>query len=121
MRRKQTPAEGVDRYLEAVYMDEDLNRMTREELIDEVRKLRQAVRRHRGSSRHELCWHQPEMWSLLPEKTDPVPVVPEWHEFIKGCVTYRQSLKWGRSPFSADNPTVQFSDFLGTCPAAGVC
>jgi hypothetical protein len=29
---------------------------------------------------------------LLPEKTDPIPVVPEWPEFISGCVRYRQSL-----------------------------
>jgi hypothetical protein len=28
----------------------------------------------------------------LPEKTDPIPVVPEWPEFIRGCVRYRQSL-----------------------------
>jgi hypothetical protein len=73
-------------------MDEDLNQMTREELIDEVTKLRQALRQHRDSSRHELCWHQPAMWSLLPENTDPIPVVPEWPEFMRGCVTYRQSL-----------------------------
>ena len=29
---------------------------------------------------------------LLPEKTDPIPVVPGWPEFMRGCVTYRQSL-----------------------------
>jgi hypothetical protein len=28
----------------------------------------------------------------LPEKTDPIPVVPQWPEFIRGCVRYRQSL-----------------------------
>ena len=22
---------------------------------------------------------------MLPEKTDPIPVVPEWPEFIRGC------------------------------------
>jgi hypothetical protein len=73
-------------------MDEDLDRMTREELIDEVKKLRQGIRRHRDSSVHELCWHHPSLWGLLPEKTDPVPIVPEWPEFIRGCVRYRQSL-----------------------------
>ena len=66
-------------------MDEDLNQMTREELIDEVKKLRQGIRKHRDSSRHELCWHHPSLWGLLPEKTDPIPVVPEWPEFIRGC------------------------------------
>jgi hypothetical protein len=74
------------------FMDEELNQMTPDELIDEVKKLRQGIRRHRDSSRHELCWHHPSLWGLLPEKTDPIPVVPEWPEFIRGCVRYRQSL-----------------------------
>ena len=34
-------------------------------------------------SLHEPCWHHPSLWGLLPEKTDPIPVVPEWPEFIK--------------------------------------
>lgn len=73
-------------------MDEDLSQKTREELIAEIKGLRQGIRQHRDSSRHELCWHHPSLWGLLPEKTDPIPVVPEWPEFIRGCVTYRQSL-----------------------------
>ena len=73
-------------------MDEDLDAMTREELIAEVKKLRRGVREHRDSTEHELCWHHPALWSLLPEKTDPVPTVPEWPQFIRGCVRYRQSL-----------------------------
>ncbi|HEX9273920.1 MAG TPA: hypothetical protein VGA01_17090 [Candidatus Binatia bacterium] len=73
-------------------MDEDLNQMTREELVLEVKKLRQGIREHRDSSRHELYWHNPSLWRLLPEKTDPIPVVPEWSEFMRGCVGYRQSL-----------------------------
>jgi hypothetical protein len=32
------------------------------------------------------------MWSLLPEKTDPQPTVPEWPQFLEGCLRYRQSL-----------------------------
>ena len=73
-------------------MDEDLDQMSREELIDEVKKLREGIRQHRDSSRHELCWYHPSLWGLLPEKTDPIPVVPEWPEFISGCVKYRKSL-----------------------------
>jgi hypothetical protein len=73
-------------------MDEDLERMSRAQLIDEVRVLRRGIRQHRDSTRHELCWHHPALWGLLPEKTDPVPVVPDWPEFIRGCVKYRQSL-----------------------------
>ena len=73
-------------------MDADLDQMTRDQLIVEVKKLRQGIRKHRDSSEHELCWHHPALWGLLPEKTDPVPVVPEWPEFFRGCIRYRQSL-----------------------------
>jgi hypothetical protein len=44
----------------------------------EIKRLRQGIRQHRDSNRHELCWHHPAaLWGLLPEKTDPIPVVPE--------------------------------------------
>ena len=73
-------------------MDEDLNQMTPADLIAEVRKLRAGIRKHRDSTEHELCWHHPALWSLLPETTDRVPVVPDWPQFLRGCVRYRQSL-----------------------------
>ena len=41
---------------------------------------------------HALCWHQPELWGLLPEKQDPIPVVPDWPVFLRGWIRYRQSL-----------------------------
>jgi hypothetical protein len=66
--------------------------MPREQLIDEVRRLRQGIRAHRDCTGHELCWHHPELWGLLPEKQDPVPTVPDWPAFIQGCVRYRLSL-----------------------------
>lgn len=73
-------------------MDTDLDAMSRDQLIAEVRKLRQGIRVHRDSTGHELCWHHPDLWSLLPEKTDPLPVVPEWPQFMEGCIHYRRSL-----------------------------
>ena len=73
-------------------MDSDLEGMSREELVAEVRNLRAGIRKHRDSSGHELCWHHPELWLLLPEHTDPVPAVPEWPQFLRGCIQYRQSL-----------------------------
>ena len=73
-------------------MDSDLDQMSREQLIDEVTKLRDAIRTHRDSTEHALCWHHPALWGLLPEQTDPVPVVPAWPEFMRGCIRYRQSL-----------------------------
>ena len=73
-------------------MDDDLESMSREELIAEARKLRNGIRKHRDSTAHELCWHHPTLWGLLPEKTDPIPTVPEWPQFLAGCIRYRQSL-----------------------------
>src|SRR5687767_15941822 len=72
--------------------DAELERMTREQLVAEVVKLREAIRAHRDSTLHELCWHHPGMWALLPEQSDPLPSVPEWPEFMNGCIVYRQSL-----------------------------
>ena len=73
-------------------MDEDLNQMNKQKLIEEIRKLRNGIRAHRDSSGHELCWFHPDLWGLLPEKTDPLPSVPEWPKFMEGCLRYRQSL-----------------------------
>ena len=73
-------------------MDEDLETLDRDALIGEVKRLREAIRAHRDSSKHELCWHHPQLWSLLPEKTDPLPMVPDWPQFMRGCIRYRQSL-----------------------------
>jgi hypothetical protein len=73
-------------------MDDDLTSMSRDELMTEVRRLRDGIRKHRDSSEHELCWHHPELWGLLPEKSDSVPVVPAWPQFLRGCIHYRQSL-----------------------------
>ena len=73
-------------------MDADLDTLTRDQLIAEVRKLRQGIRGHRDSTGHDLCWHHPALWALLPEKTDPLPTVPAWPQFLAGCIRYRQSL-----------------------------
>ncbi len=66
--------------------------MTREQLIDELVRLRNAIRAHRDSTGHGLCWHHPAMWALLPEKIEPHVMVPEWPQFMRGCIRYRQSL-----------------------------
>jgi hypothetical protein len=73
-------------------MDEDLQQMSKDELIEEVKKLRTGIREHRDSTGQDLCWYHPRLWSLLPEKTDPVISVPDWPEFMNGCVQYRRSL-----------------------------
>ena len=73
-------------------MDEDVEKLSRDQLIAEVRKLRAGIRAHRDSTGQDLCWHHPALWGLLPEKTDPLPAVPSWPIFLRGCVRYRQSL-----------------------------
>jgi hypothetical protein len=73
-------------------MDDDLAALTREALIEEVKRLRAGIRKHRDAGLHELCWHHPELWGLLPEKSDPRPAVPDWPQFMRGCIRYRQSL-----------------------------
>jgi hypothetical protein len=73
-------------------MDDDLDSMDREQLIREVRRLRQGIRAHRDSTLHDLCWHHPQLWGLLPERVDPAIAVPEWPQFLRGCLKYRESL-----------------------------
>jgi hypothetical protein len=85
-----TGGRGPQEHTDAV--DEDLDQMTREQLGAEVVKLRAAIRRHRDSSGHDLCWHHPDLWATLPEHIDPDLAVPPWPKFIRGCIAYRQSL-----------------------------
>ncbi len=66
--------------------------MDREGLLEEVKKLRAGIRRHRDASGHDLCWYHPQLWSLLPDKIDPAIAVPPWEKFMRGCIRYRQSL-----------------------------
>ena len=73
-------------------LDDDLDTMDASRLREEVRRLRAGIRAHRDSTAHELCWHHPALWSLLPEPIDPDIAVPPWARFLRGCVHYRQSL-----------------------------
>jgi hypothetical protein len=72
--------------------DDDLAALDREALIAEIKRLRAGIREHRDSAGHDLCWHHPKLWGLLPERTDPLPSVPAWPQFLRGCVKYRESL-----------------------------
>ena len=70
-------------------MDEDLERLTKNQLIAEVKQLRAAIPEHRDSTKHELCWHHPQLWGLLPEKVEPEVAVPAWPQFLRCCLRYR--------------------------------
>jgi hypothetical protein len=73
-------------------MDDDLEGLSREALIAEVKRLRAGIREHRDSTGHDLCWHHPNLWGLLPETVAPEVAVPPWPTFLRGCLRYRESL-----------------------------
>jgi hypothetical protein len=73
-------------------MDDDLAAMSREALLAEVKRLRAGIREHRDSSGHDLCWHHPNLWGLLPEPIPSGIAVPPWPKFLRGCVKYREAL-----------------------------
>jgi len=73
-------------------LDGDLERLSRDGLIGEVERLRAGIREHRDSSGHDLCWHHPQLWGLLPEPVAADIAVPPWPKFLRGCLRYRESL-----------------------------
>jgi hypothetical protein len=73
-------------------MDDDPSLLTRDELHAEVIRLRAGIRAHRYSTGHELCWHHPQLWSLLPEPIAEDTRVPAWPQFLRGCLKHRESL-----------------------------
>lgn len=73
-------------------MDADLLEMNEEQLRQEIVKLRTAIRAQRDQNGHDLCWYVPELWSVLPEKVQPKPEIPEWCEFMQHCADFRKSL-----------------------------
>lgn len=81
-------------------MDDDLDGMNREALIAEVKRLRAGIRAHRDASGHDLCWHHPQLWGLLPEPMSAAIAVPPWPQFLRGCLKYRESLEheWPDAP-----------------------
>jgi hypothetical protein len=72
--------------------DRDLDSLERDVLIREAKRMRRAIRAHRDSTGHELCWHHPDLWDLLPDKQPIEVIVPEWPQFMRGCIRYRSSL-----------------------------
>lgn len=73
-------------------MDEDLDSLTHAQLLCEAKALRAGIRAHRDCTGHNLCWHHPDLWSLLPDATIPNVWVPTWPKFMDGCIRYRASL-----------------------------
>ena len=73
--------------------DGDLEALNRDQLVAEVKRLRAGIRTHRDSTGHDLCWHHPDLWGLLPERVAPEVAVPPWPKFLRGCLRYREALE----------------------------
>ena len=67
-------------------MDDDLQTLDRDALIAEVKKLRAGIRAHRDTSGHDLCWHHPQLWGLLPE-----PIAPDVAVHAVEIIVHRSS------------------------------
>lgn len=72
--------------------DADLDAMDHAELLAAAWAMRAAIRAHRDQTGHGLCWHHPDMWALLPDTPAGGQVVPDWPQFMRGCIRYRASL-----------------------------
>jgi transcriptional regulator with XRE-family HTH domain len=73
-------------------LDADLDAMDRGALLDVAKAMRAAIRAHRDASGHALCWHWPGFWALLPDVPKGGQVVPDWPQFLRGCIAYRTAL-----------------------------
>ncbi|CAN5614873.1 hypothetical protein BH23PSE1_BH23PSE1_07660 [soil metagenome] len=76
-----------------VDLDADLDDLDRKALIAHARAMRAAIRAHRDASGHDLCWHHPDMWALLPDTPTGKVELPDWPQFMRGCITYRAALE----------------------------
>ena len=97
-------------------MDDDLERMGREQLVDEVKRLRAGIRAHRDSTGHDLCWHHPQLWGLLPERIEPAIAVPPWPKFLRGCLQYRELLDRQAPDAPAGTPNTAANPSPRPCP-----
>lgn len=89
--------------------DMDVQFLDRQQMKEEIKRLRNAIRKHRDSTGHELCWYHPELWNLLPEQKNSPIEVPNFCEFIQNCAAYRKSL---------ERPTPDWNGFI-TCQFCG--
>ncbi len=74
-------------------LDSDLDAMDRAALLVAARAMRGAIRAHRDSKGHDLCLHHPQMWALLPDPPKGGQVVPDWPQFMRGCIACRSALE----------------------------
>ena len=66
-------------------IDIDIQYMSSKQLVEEILKLRNTLRSLRDRTGHALCWYNPEIWNVLPEKIQPHPELPCKPEFLHNC------------------------------------
>lgn len=73
-------------------MDADLGKMKKEELKQEILKLRSAIRKHRNEKGHDRCWlDDNELYMVLPEKESADTKLPTWQEFSAECKKFYET------------------------------
>lgn len=78
--------------------------MTPEEALEEVEKLRAAIRAHRDEKGHDRCWLDDlKLYAALPEGAATADLtLPPKAEFMRGCDRYYE-LRRTRAPEEADS------------------
>jgi hypothetical protein len=74
-------------------MDEDLTKMSLEELQTEAKRLRDAIRYHRDQKGDDRCWVDDlRLYEALPEPpTNYDPTLPPEDVFLANCKRFCQS------------------------------
>lgn len=66
--------------------DKDLESLSKEELQQEILRLRTGIREHRDAQGHDRCWLDDiDLYNLLPEKLPADTKLPEREEFLTNC------------------------------------
>lgn len=79
-------------------MDDDLRGMSEQQLIDEIMKLREGIRKHRDQKGDENCWLDDQfyLYGLLPEKINAEPQLPDKDLMMLNCSRYYDCRKAGK-------------------------
>lgn len=79
-------------------MDNDLREMSEQQLMGEVMKLREGIRKHRDQKGDENCWLDDQfyLYELLPEKINADPQLPDKELMMVNCSRYYDCRKAGK-------------------------
>ncbi len=67
----------------------NIDKMTKDQLKEEIIRLRNAIRKHRDEKGHDRCWlDDNELYMVLPEQKSADTKLPNWREFSEECRKY---------------------------------